>query len=378
MRLEWARIRHAGGRTRVRAALKAELRRLAGVVGVEQAPALLAERLGRRLAAQHGEPVREPVGWLLSRGLPQRAECYASTCDDRVRMDTGAACASCDLLIADRQAVRHKVVQAVAAELPRLTPAEARAEVERRLNRDVALRAEREAIRHERAVVERARREEARAQQRQALAAEKAQSAARACEECGVPEADGLCLVCTLVRAAREAVEHAAQLAAVASGPLQDLDTAAPRLAACRERLEAEVGRAAGRWRSEGMTHSMVAWEVQSLAERLLGEERTRSLECLLASSQAREEAEQVFALELAKYGGVRASAAAERARQRCAERLLAQRLAEVRSASRPVTGLGGVAWLERLAVLAVDPLDGEICLPQPAASGYSEAVSVQ
>ncbi|MEV6581388.1 hypothetical protein AB0M92_24870 [Streptomyces sp. NPDC051582] len=361
----------------MRVALKAELRRLAGIVGFEQAPVVLAERLERRLAAQQGERVREPVGWLLSRGLPQRAECYATACDDQVRMDTGLVCPSCELLIGDRRALRHQVVQAVAAELPRLAPAEAQAEVERRLSREVALRAARDALRRERAVAERARREVAWAQQRKELAASKAELAARACEECGMPEAGGLCLVCSQTRTARETVEQAAQVAAAVSGAVQDLGEVAGRLAGCRVRLEREVGRATERLRREGMPEAVVAWESRSLAEQLLRAERTHAMDALLDSAEANAEAERVFAIEQARRGGqLKARAAAEQARQRSAEFLLAQRLGLVRAATRPPASEGVDGWRKRLAALAARPLDDEIRVPQPAAGERREAVS--
>lgn len=375
VRLEWARIGHAGGRTRVRVAVKAELRRLAGIVGPEQAPVVLAERLGRRLAAQRGEPVREPVGWLLARGLPQRAECYATACDDQVRMDTGLVCPSCELLIGDRRALRHQVAQAVAAELPRLAPAEAQAEVERRLSREVALRAAQDAVRRERAVGERARREVAWARQREELAAVEAELAARACEGCGVPEAGGLCLVCSQVRTAGELVERAAQVAAAVGGPVQDLGVVAERLAACRVRLEGEAGRVAGRLRREGMPEAAVAWEARNLAEQLLREERARAVDALLGSGEVRAEGERVFAVEARRGGELQARAAAEQARQRCAELLLSQRLGQVRAADRPPAREGAGGWRERLAELAARPLEGGVRVPQPAAGGGREAV---
>ena len=374
VQLEWAHIGHAGGRTRVRVALMAELRRLAGIVGPEQAPVVLAERLERRLAAQHGERVREPVGWLLSRGLPQRAECYATACDDQVRMDTGLVCPSCELLIGDRRALRHQVVQAVAAELPRLASAEAQAEVERRMSREVALRAARDVVRRERAAVERARREVAWAQQREEA---KAELAARACEECGMPEAGGLCLMCSQIRTAREALEQAAQVAATVSGPVQDLGVVAGLLAACRVRLEREVGRVTGRLRREGMPEAAVAWETRTLAEQLLREERARAMDALLGSAEARAEAERVFALERARRrGDEQVRAAGEQARQRCAELLLAQRLGQVRAALRPPAPEGAGGRRQRLAELAARLLDDEIRVPQPAAGGRRAAVS--
>ncbi|MET7606273.1 hypothetical protein ABZS96_27920 [Streptomyces avermitilis] len=377
VRLEWARIGHAGGRTRVRVALKAELRRLAGIVGSEQAPVVLAERLERRLAAQHGERVREPVGWLLSRGLPQRAECYATACDDQVRMDTGLVCPSCELLIGDRRSLRHQVVQAVAVELPRLAPAEAKAEVERRLSREVALRAARDAVRRERAVVERARREVVWAQQREDLEVAKAELAARACEECGAPEAAGLCPVCSYNRTVRATVEEAAQVAVAVNGPVKDLGVVADRLAAYRVRLEGEVDRATDRLRREGMPEAAMAWEARNLAEELLRAERARAVDALLNSAEAQAEAERVFAIERARRSGeLQAHAASEKARQRCAEFLLAQRLGQIRAADRPSASEEVVGWRQRMVELAARPLDDEIRVPQPAAGECREAVS--
>ncbi|MEU2769301.1 hypothetical protein ABZ628_21460 [Streptomyces diastaticus] len=376
VRLEWARIGHAGGRARVRVALQAELRRLAGIVGSEQAPVVLAERLERRLAAQHGQWVREPVGWLLARGLPQRAECYATACDDQVRMDTGLVCPSCELLIKDSRALRHQVARAVATELPRLTQAEARAEIERRLSREVARQAARDAVRREQDAVERSRREVAWAQQREEIESAKAALAARSCEECGVPEAGGLCLVCSQNRTARAAVEQAAQVAAAVSGPVQDLGVMVERLAACRVRLENEVGREAGQLRREGMPEVAVAWEARTLAEELLRRERARAVDALLVSEEARSEAERVFAVEQARRSGdQQARVLSEQARQRCAELLLAQRLGQIQVAERAPASEEAGGWRQRLAVLAARPLHDEVRVPQPTAGGCREAV---
>ncbi|MEU2134561.1 hypothetical protein [Streptomyces sp. NPDC018352] len=358
-------------------ALKAELRRLTGIVGSEQAPVVLAERLERRLAAQHGEPVREPVGWLLSRGLPQRAECYATACDDQVRMDTGMVCPSCQLLIEDRRALRRQVVQIVATKLPHLAPPEARAEVERRLSQEVALRAAQEAVRRERAAVEQARRKAACAQRSQELALVKAELAARPCEGCGVPEAGGLCLVCSQIRTAGKALEKAAQFAAAVSGPVQDPGVAVGRLETSRRRLEGEVGRAGERLRREGMPEAGVAWEVRTLAEHLLHKERARALDGLLGSAEARAEAERAFAVERARRGSEQqARTAAEQARQRCAELLLDQRLGQVRAATAPPAPKRSIGWRERVAALAACPLDGETRAPQLAAVGGRKSVS--
>ncbi|MEV4871502.1 hypothetical protein [Streptomyces syringium] len=361
VQFEWARIGRSGGRARVRAAVGAELRRVGGIVGSERAEVVLAERLERRLFVQQRQPVRDPVGWFLGRGLPQRAECYAISCDDGVRMDTGLVCSSCELLIGDRKALRRQVARAVTETEPWLSPEEFRAEVERRLSLEVARQAAQVAVRRERAVVERARREETWAQHREELAEGEAALAARPCEVCGVPEAGGLCLVCSQALTGRQALERAAEIAAAVSGPLHDQGEVAGRLADCRSRLEDAANRAEQRVRKQGMPEAAVAWEVRERAEALLREECERALEVLASSAEAQTEAERVRAIERARRRDERqALAAGEAARRRCAQALLTQRLGHVRTAvqapiQEPVGG-----WRERLVALAQRPPGGE------------------
>ncbi len=374
---EWARIGHAGGRRRVRAAARAELVRLAGIVGAEQAPVVLAERLDRRLAAQFGQPVRDPIGWLLGRGLPQRAECYAQECDDRVRMDTGRVCPSCELLVEDRRALRHQVARSVSEQLPVLELEAFRAEVERRLSREVARRAAEDAVRRERATVERARREEAWARQREEQAAAQAELAARPCVECGVPEAGGLCLICSETRTTRQALESAAEFAAVAAGLVDVPAVPAGLLSACRARLEAEAEQAGERWRGQGLPEAAVVWQLRELVDQLVARERALALEALLRGPQARAEADRVARIERARRRGEpEVLAAADEAARRCAHALLAQRLdqvrAEVQAPVQPPVG----GWRERMSQYAARPLEGET-LPAPVRPARArEAVS--
>ncbi|HEY8985740.1 MAG TPA: hypothetical protein VIU15_39985 [Streptomyces sp.] len=374
---EWARIGHTGGRRRVRAAARAELVRLAGIVGAEQATVVLAERLERRLAAQFGQPVRDPVGWLLGRGLPQRVECYAQVCDDRVRMDTGLVCPSCELLVEDRRALRHQVARSVTEQLPSLAPEEFRAEVERRLGREVARLAAEQAVRREHATIERSRREKAWSRQRDEHAAAQAELAAQPCVECGVPEAGGLCLICSETRTTRQALESAAEFAAVAAGLVDVAAPTAGLLGVCRARLEAEAVQAGERWRGQGLPEAAVVWQLRELAEQLVARERALALEGLLRGPQARAEADRVAGIERARRRGEpEVLAAADEATRRCAQALLAQRLdqvrAEVQVSVRPPVG----GWRERMAQYAARPLEGE-SLPVPVhPARVREAVS--
>ncbi|SEM68074.1 hypothetical protein [Streptacidiphilus jiangxiensis] len=374
---EWARIGHAGGRRRVRAAVRAELVRLAGLVGAELAPAVLAERLERRLAAQLGQPVRDPIGWLLVRGLPQRAECYAQVCDDRVRMDTGLVCPSCELLVEDRRALRHQVARSVTEQLPGLAPEEFRAEVERRLSREVARLAAEDAVRREHARVERSRREKAWARQRDEQAAAQAELAARPCAKCGVPEAGGLCLICSETQTTRQTLESAAEFAAVAAGLVEIPAARGDLLGVCRARLEAEAEQAGERWRGQGLPEAAVVWQLRELAEQLVARERALALEGLLRGPQARSEADRVAGIERARRRGEpEVLAAADEAARRCAQALLAQRLdqvrAEVLAPVRPPVG----GWRERMAQYAARPLEGESLPALVRPARVREAVS--
>ncbi|WNI20060.1 hypothetical protein [Actinacidiphila sp. ITFR-21] len=291
-------------------------------------------------------------------------------------METGLVCPSCELLIEDRRALRHQVARGVTDELPRLEPEAFRTEVEQRLGQEVARLAAEAAVRRERAVVERARREEAWARRREERAVSEAELAAQACEECGVPEAGGLCLTCSQQRAARQALEQAAQFAAVAVGPVDD-PGASGRLAECLARLEAEAGQTARRLRAEGLPEAVVAWQVRELTEQIRGRERARALEVLLDGPEARVEGERVAAVErLRRRGEAEVRAAAGEAARRCADALLADRLGQVRAAVQGPVRERSSGWRERMARCADLPLDGDALVPSSRAAECSEVVS--
>jgi hypothetical protein len=128
-------------------AARRELAAIAGVAGDTAAGQVLAGRLMRRLAVQGGpDAVTDPVGWLLVRGLPRRADCGDLRCDEGLRMDTGGPCETCASLVADRRGLRQKV----AADLPHADQEERRAVYEQRLRERVAREAELAQIRRKR------------------------------------------------------------------------------------------------------------------------------------------------------------------------------------------------------------------------------------
>ncbi|MET8183120.1 hypothetical protein [Streptomyces sp. NPDC005336] len=92
VRLVWER---PAARKLVESATRTELRLVEGFAGRIDAPQVLADRLARRLDEQMrlGAPITSPVGWLISRALPQRQECGERLCDEGVLLDSGRDCA---------------------------------------------------------------------------------------------------------------------------------------------------------------------------------------------------------------------------------------------------------------------------------------------
>ncbi|OEV10230.1 hypothetical protein AN218_18520, partial [Streptomyces nanshensis] len=104
----WARLTRPGARAHLVRKIRGHLQVAAGVAGPDAAESVVAARLERRLCAQGGpHRVEDPVGWLLARGLPQRAECFERRCDEGVRLDTGGPCETCEVLAGDRRADRE-------------------------------------------------------------------------------------------------------------------------------------------------------------------------------------------------------------------------------------------------------------------------------
>ncbi|WP_051115915.1 hypothetical protein [Streptomyces sp. PsTaAH-124] len=141
--LVWARLERPAARRLVEAAAHGELGRVVGFAGRANAPQVLADRLARRLADQMrlAGPIKDPVGWLIGVGLPQRQQCGDVRCDDRVLLDSGQDCPRCEEKQADRRDQRRAVAAAVDAAMPGASEAERRAAAEQQLHQDVTARA---------------------------------------------------------------------------------------------------------------------------------------------------------------------------------------------------------------------------------------------
>ncbi|MEV6383086.1 hypothetical protein AB0M31_27200 [Streptomyces sp. NPDC051773] len=143
VRLVWARLERPAARRLVESAARAELVTVSGFVGRTDAPQVLADRLVRRLADQLrlGGPIKDPVGWLLGKGLPQRQECGDRLCDDRMLLDSGRNCPRCEDRQAGSRTQRHAVAAAVDDAMPYASKTERRAAVDRQLHETVTARA---------------------------------------------------------------------------------------------------------------------------------------------------------------------------------------------------------------------------------------------
>ncbi|MEU2730580.1 hypothetical protein ABZ650_22975 [Streptomyces griseoviridis] len=141
--LVWARLERPAARRLVEAAARSELGRVVGFAGRADAPQVLADRLARRLADQMrlAGPIKDPVGWLIGVGLPQRQQCGDVRCDDRVLLDSGQDCPRCEEKQADRRDQRRAVAAAVDAAMPGASEAERRAATATQLHQDVTARA---------------------------------------------------------------------------------------------------------------------------------------------------------------------------------------------------------------------------------------------
>ncbi|MFE5200973.1 hypothetical protein ACFQ93_46125 [Streptomyces sp. NPDC056601] len=141
--LVWARLDRPAARRLVEAATRSELEQVAGFAGRTDASKVLADRLTRRLEDQmrlYG-PIKDPVGWLIGRGLPQRQLCAEPRCDEGALLDSGQDCPRCKDRQSDARTQRRTIAAAVDAAMPGASEAERHTATEQQLHQDVTARA---------------------------------------------------------------------------------------------------------------------------------------------------------------------------------------------------------------------------------------------
>ncbi|MFE6985808.1 hypothetical protein [Streptomyces griseus] len=387
----WARL-SGWQQDQVAAAAKAELSLLAGLgVAAERAPRLLADRLTDRLAETGGEAmVTGPYGWLIRRGLPQRRACSHRKCDDGVRLDTGADCENCGNVIHLRRAWRARIGADIDRELPGLADDERRRVLEERLRERAVIEAEDLAWRQEQARAERARRDAARAEaadqaerDRQVAAAADAVRQALACEDCGRGRAAGLCEACGHLRQTEALIGEAGLLAAAGVADLNDPASIAAAVAGARTAIEdstaaawqefLEITDVATLEADPQAAADAYAFTAFQAAQQAVGAYQDDALAVLRRTPEAEAEARRAYRAEQGRPWfqhhptGADAVAAATRAadtaRERVAEHLLAARLKQLHKRSA-APARRPASWTERLPGLAGPPLDGDATRP--------------
>ncbi|MFJ8755254.1 hypothetical protein ACIREO_39005 [Streptomyces sp. NPDC102441] len=375
---------------RVEEVAKASLAQVVGLgVASEGAPRLLADRLADRLEQTGGEAlVTDPFGWLLGRGLPQRPACSHRKCDDGIRLDTGEDCENCGNVLHLRRARRARIGADIDREFPGLGDDERRRVLEGRLREQAALEAEDFVWRREQAAAEQARREAARAADQERVEREAAAAAAAdavrqalACEDCGQERAAGLCEACGYRRRTEALIVEAGMVAATWSADLTDLGHVAATVADVRVSLERQIAavradyvRAMDPADQDGDpagTASVLAFGALHTAEQALAEYRRNALAMLGQSEEAETEAKRAYKTEQGRrwfqhnpHGAdavAAATKAADTARERAVEYLMATRLEQLRAqaAARTETAVPA-PWTDRLPELATRRLDGD------------------
>ncbi|MFB7300635.1 hypothetical protein [Streptomyces rubiginosohelvolus] len=347
----------------VEAAAKAELARMAGLgVAPEGAPRLLADRITGRLEETGGEAmVTGPYGWLIRRGLPQRPACSDRRCDDGTRLDNGAGCENCASVLHLRRARRARIGSQIDRELPGVDACERRRRVEERLREVASAEAQDLARRQEQAREQEARRTAGRAAAQQraeidrgAAAAADAERQAVVCEDCGRPRSAGLCEACGYRRRTEEALAEACLIAATWGADLRDPGDVAAVARGVRASLEQEIADARTQYLSAldpaeaeldpAGTDAVLAYSALRTVEESLPEFRNSAVEWLRRTEEADEEARRASRIEKGRrwfrhnpHGAdavTAAAKAADTARERTAQHLLAVRLEQLREQS--------------------------------------------
>ncbi|WP_371097734.1 hypothetical protein [Streptomyces sanglieri] len=374
----------------VEAAAKTELARLEGLLALPgAAPRLLADRLTDRLAETGGEAmVTGPYGWLIRRGLVQRRACTDWRCDDGIRLDTGGECENCGNVVHIRRARRAKIGAQIDRELSGLSDDERRRVLEERLRERVVLEAEDLVWRREQALTEQARREADRAAARdraeresEAAAVAEAVRQAMPCEDCGQARAAGLCEACGHRRQTETLIGEAGLLAAAGSADLTGLGSIAAVTAGARTAIGHSIATA---WQEflqitdvavleadPAAAKDAYAFTAFQTAQQAVQEYQGNALAMLGRTEEAEAEARRAYQAEQGRpwfqhnpTGAdaiAAATKAADKARERTAQYLLATRLKQLREQPATRTEQAGPApWTDRLPGLAARPLDDD------------------
>ncbi|WP_331743023.1 helix-turn-helix domain-containing protein (plasmid) [Streptomyces sp. NBC_01136] len=308
--------------------------------------AKLADRLTDRLEeAGGGALVREPMGWLLGRGMVHRQACPDPRCDDGIRLDTGSNCPRCEDVVQVRRAWRSQITAEVDERMPGAALAGRRAAIEGGLRRRAVIEAEDAAIRHAKAERRQAAcaAAEARVQTEHKFAAvAEALLQAEPCADCGAQHSSGLCEACGYRRETRRLAAEAGLIAAVWSADLRDADDVQAVAADVRASLERDAAAAQERFlqlmdpaeieADQQRVDTCLAFNALQAVQAALPEYRRAALAMLARTPEAEAEARRAYATEQGRRQHRRypdrpvavtaAEQAADTARERTAQHL--------------------------------------------------------
>ncbi|MFB7600836.1 hypothetical protein [Streptomyces sp. NPDC056160] len=323
VRLVWERIVRPAARRHVAAAVRVQLDVVRGILGPQDAEQVLAERLERRFDQQMGQPVTDPVGWILGRGLLQRAWCWSQLCDEGRRMDTGADCPSCQVLIGDRRELRTRITAKTSRELAGAHPQVLQAEIEKRLNAAVVLEAAEQAVRREKTLAQKEARARVIEERRAEYAAAEQERLAAPCTDCGLPDAAGRCMSCTQRRAVERLVAEAVDLAVMARADLGDAAAVAETTARCKQDTRALLEQDLDRLRAQGLAPVELLFAAWETAEKLRDRRRESLKGQLMRSERAQTEADLAYDAKMRTAHRFPSRAMAQEAAERCADEAL-------------------------------------------------------
>ncbi|WP_129260277.1 hypothetical protein [Streptomyces sp. M3] len=321
----WERIVRPAAQRHVAAAVRVQLGVLRGILGPQDAEEALAERLERRLDQQMGRPVTDPVGWILGRGLVQRAWCWSQLCDEGRRMDSGADCPSCQVLIGDRRGLRARIAAETARELAGAAPQVLQAETEKRLNAAVTYEAAVQAERHEQALAEQQARARVIEQRRAEYAAAERERLSAPCADCGIPDAAGRCLLCTERRAVERALAEAVDFAVMARADLTDPVAVADATERCAADTRTLLERHLDVQRAAGIEEAGLLLAAREIAEKLREQRRESLNGRLMRSTEAEWEADKAYEAKMRSAHRYPTRAMAQSAAEQAADEALAR-----------------------------------------------------
>ncbi|MFB7507162.1 hypothetical protein [Streptomyces broussonetiae] len=200
-------------------------------------------------------------------------------------MDTGEACVSCQVLVEDRRVLRRTVAKEVHDERVsgRLVIAESRVrrEIEHRLQQVVREEMDRREAARKLAAAQQPMRQASYKLRRQVLAETERARAAAPCADCGLPEAGGLCLVCTERRGTQAAMEEAIDMAIVLQFDANDASATRSLRDECARATRAALEERLEHLRDQGLDETALAFNGRRLMEGLRDRRRRAAIATL-------------------------------------------------------------------------------------------------